>query len=40
MLQICPDNIAFIVNYALFLKKIVNNEQEAIVMFDKAKNNF
>ncbi|TNV87875.1 hypothetical protein FGO68_gene16168 [Halteria grandinella] len=38
LLEIFPDNISFVIEYALVLKQIVNNQQEAIMQLDKAYN--
>jgi hypothetical protein len=36
LMKINPNNIKFMLLYARFLKQIVNNDQEALINFEKA----
>lgn len=36
MLSISPNDIRFLLYYAKFLKQIVNSEQEALALYEKA----
>ena len=38
MLSISPNDIRFLLYYAKFLKQIVNSEQEALALYEKAQN--